>query len=937
MINESLLDTVYKLPRLTIASFRKKGKDWDSILYGNKNDDEGLAQFIKSSCEDHDWDITVDEWKELVLLMKHIEEHSYVGFIGDPQKPTLETPDDESTAWMKYKDKLVHKAFTPLSIDNIETASKKVVSQLDSITDQAHPVRGMVVGNVQSGKTANMAGVIALAADYSYNFFIVLTGTIENLRKQTQERLISDLDNPNCNVNFVSLPSLSAKTPFPSRLSDLSLEPNSNKRYIYVCLKNSGRLNDLLRWINADKAKKSQLKILLLDDEADSAGINTANMSAKLIAKINNQIKALVFGRNHLFNSAGRYKCMNYIGYTATPYANFLNEANEEALYPTNFILTLNPSEEYIGPQQIFGIDDVNIGLPIVNEIPKDECEYILKELGDEQDPIPEELQKSILWFICTVSVFRYWNLQKPVSMLVHTSQKTPMHSTIASVIENYINYLSEYEHSIDLIKQVWVEQTSKLDVERFLQEMPDFPDPSTIQSYPMFEEIEPFVCELIGIGVQHILLDDEESKLIYGKGIHLCIDNCKNNKIEENTVMRLIYPDKNDKDALAISPAFLVVGGSTLSRGLTLEGLTTSYFLRSTILGDTLMQMGRWFGFRRHYELLPRIWLSKSAIDKFEHLTILDFDLREELHNMETMNISPKLYGPRLDSFPDFKELQVTSKNKRQMSYEIVEDFANKKGQTTLFYGDDEIIKNNYDNTISFINELGAVDHERIAQLNNPFASSESLIWFDVPYSNVVDLIYKLQYPEQKATFGDKNNIIAWFNDQFSKGYLNNFNVVVSSNKQESESELKLDNITINLPSRRKLKNADPDDTRINLKILTTPNDRLMDIDMSQFDNQQKELILHDANLKSVEKRIKFGATNTPLLILYVIDKNSGHDKGETKDREPLNLKDHLAGYYIYIPYGNNGETKEVGKNKLTVKLEFKDEEDVEDDETTN
>lgn len=927
--DQNEIETRLKLPKNTIENFRKKGKTWDEIFYGCKENDSGLNAFINNAVEDYDWDITVDEWKQLVILLKDIEEHTAAGFVGDPKNPLKPVPENENSSWWKYKNKLYSKKFSFLSIRNIEDASKKVISHLKDETEQLKPVRGLVVGNVQSGKTANMAGVIALAQDYGYNFFIVLSGTIENLRKQTEERLASDLDNINCVNNLVLLRNLSPKSPTNDQLSHLSLDDDSNKRYLYVCLKNTGRLNDLLKWINGDKNKKAQLKILILDDEADQAGINTASIDKDLISKINKQIKALVFGKNFQFSVCSPYKCMNYIGYTATPYANFLNEADDKSLYPTNFIMTLNSPEEYIGPQQVFGIDDVNEGLPILNVISEDECTEIRENIPSNYKEIPNELKNAIYWFMCTVACFRYWKLNKPVSMLVHTSQCVPNHQQMGSLIETFINNLID---PISEIEKVYSKETKMLDAERFVQELPDFPDINLIKKYPSFDEIKPYLSEMIDLGTDHISLNADDLKLKYGKGIHLCIDNCYNNKVVENIVMRLIYPDSSDIETLKSCPAFIVVGGATLSRGLTLEGLTTTYFLRSTILGDTLMQMGRWFGFRKNYELLPRVWLSNGAIKQFKKLTLLDFDLREELHNMESLNLSPEQYGPRLDSFPDFKELKITANNKMQKSYEIIQDFANKKGQTTLFYGDESIIENNYDSTIEFINSLGPVDHSKIESLKNDFTSENSLIWFNKSYADVFDYLKKLSYPEQSATFGDVNETLKWFEEQFDKKYLNNFNIIVSSNSKESETVLKLDNVSINLPTRRKLKNLDENDTNINLKILTTPDDRLMDIDMSGFDKDEKDAILSCKNLSAIEKRVKFKDFNTPLLILYIVDKNSGKNKPITNDRLPLNLNQHLAGYFIYIPYGNNGDMKNSGnKNKKTVKLEFSNEGDVE------
>src|SRR5690606_30251061 len=135
-----------------------------------------------------------------------------------------------------------------------------------------------------------------------------------------------------CTVDFRSLDNLSTKTSYPDRLQDLSLI-DSNRRYITVCLKNSSRLRDLLNWLNYDPIAKKKLKVVLIDDEADQAGINTKDVESEEQTAISRLIKNIVFGRDSKDREGSPYRCMNYIGYTATPYANFLNESGEDTLY----------------------------------------------------------------------------------------------------------------------------------------------------------------------------------------------------------------------------------------------------------------------------------------------------------------------------------------------------------------------------------------------------------------------------------------------------------------------------------------------------------------------------------------------------------------------------------------------------------------------------
>lgn len=929
LIKSFLFEDKYEDARRLINRYRKKRKTWDNIIFACKANEEELIKFLKQKKEEEYWDITLEEWYLLVDALKNCEKSGKPGFIGEPKKNLLSAPSSQFSHWVKYIEKLKNNGFSYDSISNIEISTTHIVTSLSDRTERYDPVRGMVVGNVQSGKTANMAALIAMAADYGYNFFIVLTGTIENLRRQTRDRLIEDLINNNPYSNFTVLDKLSDKTLSPNRLQDLNVDENSRERYLTVCLKNPSVLRDLLYWLNMDQAKKSKLKVLLIDDEADQAGINTANISKNLVSTINGLIKKIVFAERPNSKDSNPYMCMNYVGYTATPYPNFLNEANNSSLYPKNFIALLTTPGDYFGPYQIFGLPDENDGLPILNTIEKAEID-ILNDLEYVRGMSSLELINAIYWFICTVAVFRYWKLKRPVSMLIHTSQKVEKHDMIKNFIQDYFDDLKKVGNLnsiIDKIEGVWNKQTSMLTLDVFKEQMPDHPYLEKIKDYPDFLLIRPEIERILSKGIKNILLDDERRVREYSDGLHLCVDNFKNNIVDENVVMRIIYPDKQDIDSLEICPAFIVIGGSTLSRGLTLEGLTCSYFIRTTSTADTLMQMGRWFGYRKGYELLPRIWLSKRAIEHFKRLTILDCDLREELRNMEMLDLSPSYYGPKLKTFPDLKTLKITSKNKMQSAMVVECSFLNKSGQTILFHNDDEIINQNFGYTYSFINNLGDVDRRKIKSLENPFTNDDTMIWFDVDHNLVLDYLGKLKYPSQKAAITDMSALVEWFKKEYSNNSLKDWNIVLSNIK--NGTELKFNKFSINLPTRTKLK--DYDDNIINIKTLTDSNDKLVDIDCSKLDDFDREGLINNKGITYVEKRLNYGRHDTPLLIIYIIDKDSGkgNSRANKEDRVALNINQHLVGYYIFIPYGSK-ENYIRGGSKVTVKLDFDWEGDV-------
>ena len=675
MPNFSLM--IYDKPRKWITDSRAQGISWEEIKYGRKRDYAGLQRFLEIQMDINYWPkMSISDWNQLVERQKTAEHRiktvellDGIAHIHDERQDNAITiPEDEASSWQLYKKKLLDSGFKEDTVTEIESTTLKILKRLNGDTTESGPVKGLVIGNVQSGKTANMAALMAMAADWGWNMFIVLSGTIENLRIQTQNRLFSDL-NQQGTLWWRPLQHLSKTVDISQKSQSLHFDAGSRERYFTVCLKNSTRLRKLIQWAQADKNKQRQMKILVIDDEADQAGINTCNIDTEEISRINKLIRALVNGKNEDGGDIdGKYLAMNYIGYTATPYANILNEAGRESLYPRSFITTLAVSKEYFGPQQIFGYsgDSVSFdGLDIVRTIDLDDL-YELKSIHDGDDyKTPKTLIDAVCWFMCGVACMRIWNYKKPVSMLIHTSQKTAHHSAVAAVVSEWITNTPKQE-IIKQAERVWFEETSRFSFENFREQYPTYDRPDdSINRYPDFNAIEEQLNILIDGGISHIELD-AEGDLSYHKGIHLCIDNCTNNGITSDGMhVRLAYPDPSNMPSPA--PAFIVVGGATLSRGLTIEGLISTFFLRSVGQADTLMQMGRWFGYRKKYELLPRLWITDKTRQQFVFLAALDQELRDEIQQMDITGRSPADYGPKVKNSPKVSFIRITAKNRMQ------------------------------------------------------------------------------------------------------------------------------------------------------------------------------------------------------------------------------------------------------------------------------
>ena len=776
------------------------------------------------------------------------------------------------SSWQLYKKKLLADGFKPDTVDEIERTTLKILKRLNGDTTASGPVKGLVIGNVQSGKTANMAALMAMAADWGWNMFIVLSGTIENLRVQTQNRLFNDL-NQQGSLWWRPLQHLSKTVDISQRAQSLHFDPGSKERYFTVCLKNSARLRKLIQWAQADKNKQAQMKILVIDDEADQAGINTCKIDRAELSRINKLIRALVNGKNEKNEDiTNRYLAMNYIGYTATPYANILNEAGEDSLYPRNFITTLAVSKEYFGPQQIFGYsgDSVSFdGIDIVRTISSEEL-IELKSIHDgDAFSTPESLLDAVCWFMCGVACMRIWGYKKPVSMLIHTSQLTTHHSAIARVVNDWI-VGTPARKIIKRAELVWYEETSRFALETFRAQYPTYDRPDEeINKYPAFSDIEEQLEILLGDGISHIELD-AEGTLTYHKGIHLCIDNCANNGVSsEGMHVRLAYPESHNMPSPA--PAFIVVGGATLSRGLTIEGLISTFFLRSVGQADTLMQMGRWFGYRKKYELLPRLWITEKTRQQFAFLAALDQELRDEIQHMDITGRSPADYGPKVKNSPKASFIRITAKNRMQSATEATMDYSGASNQTYLFENDAEILRENIRLTERFIGELG----DEWIPGNNYF--SNDAVWKGIPFITIRKYIEHFRFCSRLKVFNDTKPLMDWIEKVTSEGKLGSWNVIVAGKQSSTNGTWKLPNgKIINKVNRSKKKPQNElDEKLLDIGVLRDPTDLLADVDVDSIsDPGVKQLVLASITSGKAKGaaglRDKAGLDTTPQLIIY-------------------------------------------------------------------
>ncbi len=526
-------------------------------------------------------------------------------------------------------------------VKSIDEATYGIMEKLANPKRTEFSYKGLVVGYVQSGKTANFSALIAKAVDAGYKFIIVLSGIHNILRLQTQIRLDKELTGMNdhgLEDDFVKLPPDIKKWNRLSTANNDFADVNLNRFNVYcttsspvlvVTKKNVTLLDKLIEFIKAaDETNRAQMPLLLIDDEADQASIDIkANSPDTLTSKTNGAIRSLL----------ALFQRKTYIGYTATPFANVLTDKTtehpdlEDDLYPRNFIVSLPEPEGYIGTATIF---EGNLSDIFVREIPDER-----NTLTNNQMTV--NLMRSIDEFIicCAVRNIRE-DRQEPMSMLIHVSHKISDMGTVRGLVEEYFNNIRTKfgdkegrEKMRDEYNHIWEEfRSSSEAINRELSLNNHLPDS---------EEIWNEINNVLSVVSILELNSDTEDRLDYTTG-------------EEIKV--------------------IAIGGNQLSRGLTLEGLMTSYYLRESRQYDTLLQMGRWFGYRKGYEDLTRVHTSIRIWESFEHLALVEEEIRGEMYRYE----EEEGRTPAEMAIPirDHRFLNVTARNKmgaavrRQISY---------------------------------------------------------------------------------------------------------------------------------------------------------------------------------------------------------------------------------------------------------------------------
>ena len=915
-------DEKYQDAKEWISRKIESGATWDDVSTFCVDPSEAYDKFDSMMWDESILpdDMTFEEWPDFVASVK--SGYSTIvdpyGLFDKKNNNNLPIPSDYTSPWCMYKKYLLgtldgKRRISDDAVSQIEKNCHWILNHISRDTRELGPKKGLVMGSVQSGKTANMIGLTCMAAHYDWNFIIILSGTIDNLRKQTLSRFHEDLTACNGSVIWHVLDKAS-KPEFMKdmvdeknnlvKLQDLkfsSLKNEGNKslsRYITVCLKNSTRLRNLIEWLHND-SKASRLRVLIIDDEADQASVNTKKMDLEetdedMIERtaVNNLIINLVHGKDSEGRVAdNQFQAMNYVCFTATPYANILNEAYENSLYPRDFICNLPESNEYFGPKVIFGSyedDEKYPGLDIVNHIPVKELDAIKDIHKYNTGDFPETYKDALCWFLCTAAVMRIrqqknpYSKAKPISMLIHNTAVQNGHFNEYEKLKTWLNE----DNCIARCKTVYAKEKDKLDKEQFEKAFPEY---ALLDQVDYWMPEEDALIEEIKImlkSVQNIEMGDEgpkddKNKYVYTEsGIHLCVDNCRAPKYsEDGTYLRIVYPTDEQLKAMKKSPVFIILGGNTLARGLTLEGLCCTYFGRNVNLADSLMQMGRWFGYRRGCETLQRIWMTVNTERKFEKLEELDEKLKEEFQEYMDKGKSPAEFGPRITSTASIARFLITSRNKSQNAEACDFDFSGNSYETTEF-ANSNVLKDNLVIADHFIGKLGK-------GVNS--THSKAYVWRGVDSQFVIsEFLQKYNlYPDSSLSM----NIpifIEWLTAMNQENKYTKWNVAFSGFTASDEDSGFDWNKVIKVERSKK-----KDRSYIDIGSMRSGSDVLCDIDENSLTDKQKTCYqaLRHRTKGQRAARTNLGLGEVPLLLLYLIDKDKGkvNKKGT---REAVNSK---------------------------------------------
>lgn len=656
-------------------------------------------------------------------------------------------------------------------------------------------VRGLVVGSIQAGKTANYSALISKAADAGYRLIIVLAGVHNDLRSQTQRRLDHD---------FVGFSRKNKTSPWPvgvGKLKDFdpSRQPQAatdldqdfgekhmkmeERPWLVVMKKEQNRLKKFNSWF---KNQRRNAPVLIIDDEADQASINTAvklndddrlddfdwqNDEREEASRINSLIRQIIKNA----------QCCSYVGYTASPFANLFIDASADSqqlgqdLFPEDFIVTIPTPANYFGPKEYFDPDSQEESALFVPFPLSEASKWIDNKY--EVGSIPATAKKCILQFIVSASI-KAWRAARRTkglssenpeesSMLVHVSHLVDVQQKIAEQFSEQCRLIrsSILLEGVDTtignqLKALFAEQRS---ITETIRKARDGVDRKRDWSLPgAFDDLWLWIEKIVS-ALAVIVVNGESEP--YQKGLL-----------------------QREQDADKFLKPLIWIGGNKLSRGLTIPALCMSVYLRAAGAADALLQMGRWFGYRDGYSDLCRISTTLRLADRFMKVSCTLDDLGEQIGAMNNLVRSPKDYRLIVQQHPGFL---LTSTNKMRTAEETSVCFAGYHTEMRRFVLADAVPQENFriaERLVNDAHEFGQLVYDSDYTAGNMESQPNWLVenshpsgclWRYVPADCVIDFFAAYLSPEGSGEDnGDIARIIRFIKKENEAGRLLKWNL---------------------------------------------------------------------------------------------------------------------------------------------------------------
>ena len=834
--------------RAIIAYFRKILQQYDDVTFALIDQQIENSPFHNLSDEDR------ERVRKTLQSSFDIKQSRGARVISDYNPWLLKRMGDiKFYYWERLRDYFLdEEILAPNVVSTLDHVSNEILDYCGDPKDCNHwSRRGMVMGHVQSGKTTNYTALICKAADAGYRIIILLAGLSNLLRSQTQRRLDEtfigkrSIFYPDPIRTKLGIQGYAAEVRVPiygtTRDQDFNRVvaqsygvrlASTNEPTLFVTKKHKGTLENLRDWIMDQNAGELVPEpLLLIDDEADNASINTSSNPNRSTA-INSVIREIL----QLFSRS------SYVGYTATPFANIFIEPNSndemlgDELFPRNFIKALDAPSNYVGASRVFSnngdlrgmvkvIDDFSHSIPLVQPNER-KSEY---PIGD----IPLSLKEALRVFLLALSVRHLrGDGNKHCTMMINVSRFNEVQDRVAGIVYGYLEHL---KNSVAVNARSEHRESDA----RIVELMADF--------VSEFGGLEFDVEDVLGVMHEAI------------RAVRVVTVNMRGGSLDY---------EQNGVNGLHV----IAVGGFALSRGLTLEGLTVSYIVRNASASDTLMQMARWFGYRHGYMDLCRLYLPESSLDHYDQIHIAMEELSGEIRTMEALERTPQDFGLKVRQSPT--SIRITAANKMRSASEIqlAQDYSGRHVEGHALFNDQRINSKHLDLIRCFMLNLG--DPESASKLEDPKSASEAICWSSVPGSLVIELIQEFKFPPMvtdMAKISLRNSLVEdYMADRLSNELaLWDVYVPLPKSSRHTDNGIIFGNRTLNLRLRgqgkvqqnafrfygSKNRVADPRDARFNLSC-------------SQLESAKSyetiEKILGDRKYCLVRDR--------PLLILHIV-----------------------------------------------------------------